>query len=187
LRTDAITHRIGAGGSILAPLTQALAGHLFLVTYDLTTDSHYRKDVRGWTAQYSPVAPRLGIGQLQPADGPLKFSWRPYVGLETGHVSDAVGDPDLMTQSDSVDLYVKVASQMRAFDRIVVTPELTQCWQRKSDRASHGLVEIGIEFVISQTAAGDSRVSLEFGLAQGRRPPGFAREQSAVVALGVKF
>ena len=97
---DAITHRIGARASILQPVTHVVAGHLFRVTYDVTTDSHYNKDVRGWSMQYSPVAFRIAIGQLQPADGPMRFARRPYLGLETGHVGNAAGDPNLIAQSD---------------------------------------------------------------------------------------
>lgn len=137
--------------------------------------------------QYAPVAQRIGIGQLQPADGPVRFSWRPYFGLETGHVKDAAGDADLMAQPDYADLYAKVSPQIRAFERIIVTPEVTEFWQRKGDRERHGLAEIGFELVLSQTASGDSRIGIELSLVGGRRSPAFEQERSAVVSLGIKF
>ena len=139
------------------------------------------------TLQYSPVAPRIAIGQLHPADGPLQFYWRPYVGLETTAVHDAAGDPDLMQQPDAADVYVKVASQLRAFERLFVTPELTEFRQLRGDKSSHGLAELAIEFVVSETKNGDVRTSVELALVNGTRAPAYERDYSIAVTLGFKF
>jgi hypothetical protein len=184
---DVITHRIGAQGSVLGSTHDLVTSHLFVATYDLITDSHYATEVRGWTLQYSPVAPRIAIGQLHPADGPFQFYWRPYVGLETSSVKDAAGGPELLQQADASDLHVKVSSQLRAFERVFVTPELTQFWPLNGDQDAHGLAELAIEIVVSEANNGDVRTSLELALVNGRRAPSYLREQSIAITLGFKF
>jgi hypothetical protein len=183
---DTITHRIGMKGSVLGNVSSIFVGHLFDLTYDLETDGGYQRDVRGWTAQYSPVAPKLAIGQLHPAEGLVQFHWRPYIGIQAAEVKDD-GDEDLAAQPEYADLFLRVTFQLRAFARLIVTPQVTQFKQLRGLEEEHTLVEVGTEFAISQTADGDARVSLEFSATYGKSSPTYAQQQSAGLTLGVKF
>ena len=151
-------------------MSSIFVGHLFDLTYDLETDGGYQRDVRGWTAWYSPVAPKLAIGQLHPAEGLVQFHWRPHIGIQAAEVKDD-GDEDLAAQPEYADLFLRVTFQLRAFDRLIVTPQVTQFKQLRGLEEEHTLVEVGTEFAISQTADGDARVSLEFSATHGKSSP----------------
>jgi hypothetical protein len=186
LKTDvnAITHRGGFAGSWLNDT--ASFAHAFTATVDYGTDHRYAADVWGGTIQYSPSWGAAAIGRFTDVAGPVRFTWRPYIGFTFGDVVNKGERTGLDDKVDFSDFYAKVGSKLLFSTHAALINDVTFFHQFRGAKNPHGLFESAFNIYITPE---DSKtpVSLQLSGAVGRKSPLFKKQQSAKVALALKF
>jgi hypothetical protein len=178
---DRIIHRAGVLGS-LTPTSGAIESHYLFATFDYTTDRRYDAQVFGATVEYSPTIAGLAIDRFTP--GPeVRFRWRPYVGLQYGHVANAGALTGL--DHDYTDITLRVTPELRLFKRVVLGPLLEWAQQLRGDKAFHGYYEWSGRVILIESDQGEASVELSYDV--GRQSPAFKKTGVFSVAFAVKF
>jgi hypothetical protein len=190
---DQVVHRFGLAGTLLHPRANAaISSHEIELTFDYRTDRGYDARVLGGTFQYSPNARKAGIGQfLGGPDSPVRFRWRPFMGVVVADVQIA-GEVTAYTEMSSfTHWFARAAAEINIGDWLRVTPE-SELWRGsrllpdgEKDRWQ-SMLSLSTRLVLLRTDDTD-RFSIELALKRGRTSPDFDFAQSADLGFAVKF
>jgi hypothetical protein len=182
---DTIVHRVGGEVSLIDPLA-TWSAHIVQVTFDYTTDRSYDSALLGGTLQYTPNVRRVGIGEykrLAMDPVPVRFRWRPYVGITGATVRDAGRVSALQDMADYVNPFVKLTGELLISDRLRFVPEFLYHQQLRNSRRGHLLSTLSLRYSFDD----DDTFSVEAAYVRGEDSPDFIRRDEFGLAFGVKF
>jgi hypothetical protein len=185
---DRIIHRAGMLGSLTPQSVAsearrpAVDSHYLFATFDYTTDRSYDARVFGTTVEYSPTINRWAIGAFTPGEY-ARFRWRPYVGIQYGHVANAGALTDL--DDNHTNAFVRVTPELRLFNRIAFAPLLEWAQQLQGEKTFHGYYEWAGRLVLIDSQRGEASIELSYNV--GRQSPAFQKSGVFTAALAVKF
>lgn len=181
---DRITHRLGVLGSYTTPGSDLLASHYLQVTFDFATERTYAARILGGTAEYSPTIFPLAIGRFTDPEQPVKFRWRPYVGLEVGHVANA--GPLTALDPNFTNLFFRVTPELVIVDRVKLSPTLSWWRQLIGGQGGFAYYEWSGRVVLSESE-GKERASIDVSYNRGRQSPTFRQTGVLKISLAVKL
>lgn len=188
---DSIVHRVGAS-MFLQPFTDSgspdpfFEAHNLDLYFDYRTDRDYRKDIYGFTGQYTPNIPALAIAR--PVDlFSGDFFWRPYLGAIFGEVTDTGGDASLSRKDDFLDAYIRASAEWIIGGKLKFSPTYTLYRELKNDKSSHSHYSFTVRYVLSEDKKAGSEISVVGQHEVGRNAPSYDKIDKTSISLGVKF
>ena len=184
---NSLRHRFGTrwvSGKVTDP-TAWLSGFVLDSTLDFVTDRHYDASLYGLTTTLTPNMYPLGVGlPIQVSRSPVvSFRWRPYTSLNYAYVNDPGRSETFATIDDYLNLLFKVSAQFTFWNRIILTAEMTQTEELKSEKKSHSHFLTAGRLLLND----EGNLSLDLSYQMGELAPAFSSHDRFSVELGVKF
>ena len=184
---DILVHRLGTrwvAGKV-TDSASSFSGVLFDSTLDYMTDRRYDAKVYGLTVNITPNMYGLGVGlPLRiPGHPNLWFRWRPYASLNYADINDAGGSRTFANLKGYLNLLLKVSSEIRFWNRFVLTAELTQTRELRNAKQGHTHFLTNGQLLFDE----EGNLSLNLGYQRGELAPTFPNRDRFSVELGVKF
>lgn len=157
--------------------------HFLTISPVFETDRLQNTETFGADLFYSLNVPDLAVGVKKKLFGPVKVLWRPYIGIEGGHVFDDGGNAALKDTKEYVRFSAKVHGEIWWTGHFVLTADYYFRNDLDGDRNAHSYVEVSPTIYLDP----DKHISAGATYKRGKTTPQFTNVDSINLWLGAKF